>query len=43
MKNGAADFTFLAPVQAQYVKIELDEPRKEASNINLTEVTMFNK
>ena len=42
IKNGAADFTFLAPVQAQYIKIELDDPKK-TGNINLTEVTMFNK
>ena len=39
IKNGAADFTFLAPVQAQYIKIELDDPKK-TGNINLTEVTI---
>lgn len=42
-KNGASDFIFLVPVKAQYIKIEMDIPIKEADYINITEVTVYQK
>ena len=42
-KNGTSDFIFLVPVKAQYIKIEMDIPIKEADYINITEVTVYQK
>lgn len=33
----------LVPVKAQYIKIEMDIPIKEADYINITEVTVYQK
>ena len=38
-KNGASDFIFLVPVKAQYIKIEMDIPIKEADYINTVSYT----